>query len=272
MIQAPPKWADRFLIWYCNADLLEDLQGDLYEMYEQQAKDNSRKAKFIFIWHVIRSLRYSVIKSNHRYKKNLFTMTSNNFKIALRVLWHDKFNTGINLTGLTIGITCFLLVGFYVQRELSFDRFHTKKESIYRVWLKEVYAEDKIFFNSVTPLLFETLLEDNFDEIESAVQFNRNNYLVGRGEDRTNEPIAILSPEFFKVFDFSIIDGSKEAPLPDKNAVIVSEDYAIKYFGTKPAIGGIIPIQLGEEIRDFTVTAVYKNIRESSSIQFDMAF
>jgi len=271
MIQAPPKWADRFLIWFCNADILEDLQGDLYEMYEQQVKVNSRKARFIFIWHVIRSMRYSVIKRNHRYKKSLFTMTSNNFKIALRVLWQDKFTTGINLTGLTIGITCFLLVGFYVQRELSFDRFHSKKESIYRVWLKEVYAEDKIFFNSVTPLLFETLLEDNFDEIESAVQFDRNNYLVGRGEDRTNEPVAILSPEIFEVFDFIIVDGSKEIPLPDKNAVIVSEDYAIKYFGTKPAIGGIIPIQLGEEIRDFTVTAVYKNIRESSSIQFDMA-
>ena len=271
MTAGPPKWADRFLIWFCSADLLEDIQGDLHELYEQKAKINPRGAKLTFIWHVLRSMRYSVIKRNSFYKTSLFAMTTNNFKIALRVLWHDKFNTGINLTGLTIGITCFLLVGFYVQRELSFDRFHSKKEGIYRVWLKEVYAEDKIFFNSVTPLLFETLLEDNFDEIEAAVQFDRINYLVGRGEDRTNEPVAIISPEFFEVFDFTIVNGNKSEPLPDKNSVIISEEYATKYFGTKPAMGGVIPIQIGEEIRDFTVTAVYSTIRESSSIQFDMA-
>ena len=272
MIQTPPKWANRFLEWFCNPDLLEDLQGDLYEMYEHKSKESVQSANFHFVWLVLRSIRYSVIQRNYQYENNLFAMTSNNFKIATRVLWHDKFNTGINLIGLTIGITCFILVGFYVQRELSFDRFHSKSDNIYRVWLKEVYAEDKIFFNSETPLRFETLLENNFDEIEFGVQFDLNNYLVGTGEDRTDETVGIISPEFFDVFDFNISSGNTETPLPDKNSIVLSENYAIKYFGGKSAVGGLISIQIGEELREFSVSAVFENIRESSSIQFDMAF
>ncbi len=272
MINSPPHWIDRFLEWFCNPDFLEDLQGDLYELYAQDIRNHKRGiAKLLFTWHVFRSLRYSVIQRNYRYKKSIFGMTTNNFKIAFRVLMHDKFNTGLNLIGLTIGITCFLLVGFYVQKELSFDKFHSKKDRIYRVWLKEVYAEDKIFFNSVTPLIFENTLGENFDEFEAVVQFDRINYLVGRGEDRNDEPVGILSPEFFEVFDFEIIAGNKDRPFHDKNSIIISESYATKYFGQEMAIGGTIPIQIGENIRDFNVSAIMKDIRSASSIRFDMA-
>lgn len=271
-MKSPPRWANRFLEWFCNPDLLEDLQGDLYELYEQDIRNHkSWIAKFLFVWYVFRSLRYSVVQRNYRYKKSVFGMTTNNFKIAFRVLRHDKFNTGLNLVGLTIGITCFLLVGIYVGKELSFDRFHSQKEKIYRVWLKEVYAEDKIFFNSVTPLIFENILEENFDEFETVVQFDKINYLVGRGEERTDEPIGILSPEFFEVFDFEIISGNRDRPFHDRNSIIISDSYATKYFGQEMAIGGIITIQIGENLRDFNVSAIMKDIRSTSSIRFDMA-
>ena len=65
-------------------------------------------------------------------------MTRNNFKIAFRVLWYDKFNTLLNLAGLAIGITCFLLMGFYVKQELSYDHFNVKKDRIYRVSRRNV--------------------------------------------------------------------------------------------------------------------------------------
>ena len=159
-----------------------------------------KTSQYLFIWHVLRSFRPAVIARNRRYKNSIFMMTGNNFKIAFRVMWRDPFNTFMNLGGLAIGIACFLLIGFFVKQELSYDKFHVKKDRIYRVWLKEVYAEDKVFFNSITPLIFEKTLEDNFGEIETVVQYDKISFLVGETEDRHNESIGVISPEFFSVF------------------------------------------------------------------------
>jgi putative ABC transport system permease protein len=272
MNRQPPKWADRFLEWYCNPDLLEDLQGDLHEMYYDKVESGRVKsASFYFIWCVIRSFRPSVINQNSKLKNSTLMMTKNNFKIAFRVLWRDKFNTILNLTGLAIGITCFFLMGFYVKQELSYDQFHSKKDKIYRVWLKEVYAEDQIFFNSSTPIIFETVLEENFGEIETVVQFNKRSYLVGEGEERFNENVGIMSPEFFSVFDFKLVSGNITSPLQARTDIVLSESYARKYFGDKEPLGQSITIQIGENARQFNVSAIFADIQKESSIQVDMA-
>ncbi len=199
-------------------------------------------------------------------------MTTNNLKIAIRVLWRDKVNTIINLFGLTLGIGCFLLLGLYVQQELSYDQFHSRKDRIYRSWLREDYGEGQVFFNSIVPLRFETLFEDNFPEVETAVQWYQTNYLVGRGENRINENVSVISPEFFEVFDFSVLEGQTSEPLKGKRDIIVSQTYARKYFGTDDPIGQTLPLQLDSAIHDFVVTAVFQDFPETSSIQFDLAF
>ncbi|MEO1099814.1 MAG: ABC transporter permease, partial [Bacteroidota bacterium] len=198
-------------------------------------------------------------------------MTKSNLKIALRVLKNNKFYTGLNLTGLAIGIMCFFLTGFYVKQELSYDQFNSKKGRIYRVWLKEVYSEEKIFFSSHTPLLFERFLEDNFGEFETAIQVDGDNYLVGTGSDRINENISVVSPEIFMVFDFGLIEGNMADPLQGKRDLVLSKSYARKYFGEDLAIGKVLSIEMQGEIMDFTVTAVFEDIPKESSVQFDMA-
>lgn len=267
----PPKWADQFLAWFCRPELLEDLQGDLHELFHEKVSEGKDgMAKWLFIWWVFRSFRLDVIR-NLSFSLNQGYMLKNNLKIALRVLWRDKFNSLINVLGLSIGLTCFLLMGFYVKQEVSFDHFHSKKEDIYRVWVKEDYGGDQVFFNSVTPLIFEEVLESNFPEVNKAIQYDNRGYLVGRGTNRYNETVAIISPDFFEVFDFNIIAGNQTSPFKDLNSVIISPDYALKYFGQNDPIGQILPIQIRQEIRDFEVTAVFAGIPHTSSFQFDMA-
>lgn len=271
MSHQPPRQADKFLEWFCDPFLLEDLQGDLYEIYQQRRKKSKWKADFIYWWLVLRSFRMSALKRNQKLKNSIFAMTRNNFKVAWRVLWRDKFNSTINLLGLTIGIACFLLLGFYVKQELSFDQFHTKKDRIYRVWLKEDYGEGQVFFNSQTPLRFEALFEDNFPEVERTIQYIEQNYLVGRGEGRISEKVSIISPDFFEVFDFPLLEGDKESFLKSPNDIILSRTYANKYFGESDVIGKTVSVQIGQEIRDFKVSGVFLDLPYESSIQFDMA-
>ncbi|WP_416866722.1 MAG: ABC transporter permease [Imperialibacter sp.] len=272
MSSNPPRWADRFLEWYCHPDLLEDLQGDLYEVYQKRRLESGKRAADLtYVWLVIRSLRISAIGKSKRLKNSIFMMTANNFKIAFRVLARDKVNTAINLVGLTIGIACFLLMGLYVKQELSFDHFHSKKDRIYRSWVKEDYGEGKIFFNAVTPLRFEDLFEQNFPEVEAAVRITQENHLVGRGENRIDEQVAVISPDFFKVFDFEVVAGNREAPFQELRSVIISESYAKKYFGDDDPMGKVLSLQIAENIEDFKVSAVIADMPHASSIRFDIA-
>lgn len=268
----PPKWADRFLAWYCHPDLLEDLQGDLYEIFEQkQQQSGTTKAKYLYIWLVLRSFRLSALKENQKLNNSFLAMTKNNLKIAIRVLWRDKFNSTINLLGLTLGITCFLLLGLYVKQEVSYDHFHSKKDRIYRSWVKEDYGDGREFFNSHTPLRFESLFEDNFPEVERSVQYIENDFLVGRNENRIEEIIAMVSPDFLEVFDFELINGDKSAFLPSRDHIAISESYAKKYFGMEDPMGKILAVEVDSLIHDLTVSAVFKDIPMESSIKFNMA-
>lgn len=268
----PPKWADRILEWYCNPDLLEDLQGDLYEVYATTRRTKGKKvADLTYAWLVMRSFRWSAIQKPKRLKNSVFSMTTNNFKIAFRVLARNRTNTAINLAGLTIGIACFLLLTLYVTQEQSYDKFHAKRDRIYRSWLKEDYGEGKVFFSSNTPLRFEEFFEQNFPEVETAVQFIPRSFLVGRGANRLEEQVAVISPEFFEVFDFDIVSGNKGKILPDVRSVIVSESYARKYFGDEDPMGKPLGLQVEQEIEDFIVTGIFSDIPENSSVRFDLA-
>ena len=268
----PPSLADRFLEWFCDPYLIEDLQGDLYEIYEANAPKGKFKADSLYWWLVLRSLRWSAIKKNQKLKNSGIMISTNNFKVAFRVLWRDRFNTTINLFGLTIGITCFILLGLFVKQELSYDQFHTKKDRTYRLLLNEDYGDGRTFFNATTPLRFESMMEENFPEVEKGVQYMRRTHLVGRGDNRINEPIAVISPDFFEVFDFELLYGDPIMPFPSgKSGVLLSSNYAKKYFGNEDPIGNTLAIQVHEEIRDFKVEGVFKNLPKESSFQFDIA-
>lgn len=267
----PPKLADRFLEWFCDPYLLEDLQGDLHEIYEAKVSKGWKRANLYYWWMVLRSFRWSALKKNQKLKTSGLMITKNNFKIAWRVLRRDKFNTGINLLGLTIGITCFLLLGLFVKQELSYDQFHAKKDRIYRLLLNEDYGDGRTFYNATTPLRFESMLEENFPEVERGVQYIRRTHLVGRGEKRINESVAIISQDFFQVFDFDLLFGNAEQPFSSKSGVLLSREYAQKYFGELDPLGKAFAIQVNDEIRDFVVEGIFDDIPKESSIQFDIA-
>ena len=107
-----PKWADRFLKWYCRPDLLEEIQGDLYELFDQfEQEEGLAYAKRNFIWNVLRSFRLSTIKKNPIQMN--FSPVKSHFKIAYRQLWKQKYHTLINTFGLVIGFACCLLIVSY---------------------------------------------------------------------------------------------------------------------------------------------------------------
>ncbi|MFY0592100.1 ABC transporter permease [Roseivirga sp.] len=197
-------------------------------------------------------------------------MTRNNFKIAARVLWHQKTNTVLNISSIAIGLACFLMISLYLKQELSFDSFHENGDRIHRVWAKEDYGDGQVFFYTESAQPLASALEENIPDVEATVQYDFRTYPVGEGTEKLNERIAIASPNFFDVFTFELISGNTTAPLSTDNSVVLSENYAKKYFGENEAVGKELPIVLDDTERVYTVSAVMKNSPKNSGFQFDM--
>ena len=126
----PPKWADRFLALFCNPKLLEQLQGDVHELFYWRLEDKGfRRAKWSFVWDVIRLFRWSNIRRTKKYgqKLNQFAMFKNYFKVGLRNLWKQRMPSTINVIGLSIAIGCSIVVFKFVEFNYVKDDFMKTK-------------------------------------------------------------------------------------------------------------------------------------------------
>lgn len=195
-------------------------------------------------------------------------MLKNYLTIAFRSLWRNKVHSTINIFGLSLGIACCVLIILFVKDEWTFDAFHTKANRIYRVWAKEDWGVNQVFFYTTTPFPMGPALKDNFPEIESQVRINSFNSQIKSGDNLFTEGVAFAGQDFFDVFDFKILAGDKQA-LRSQNTVVLREDLSKKYFGDADPINKTIQIQIGEKYEDFVVKAVVENIPTNSSIHFN---
>ena len=266
-------YALRFLEWYCPSSLHEGIEGDLVEQFEEDSlKIGSRKARLNFIINVVKFFRPSIVFRN-RLSNSFFqnSMFRNYIKIAFRSLGKAKAHSMINIFGLGLGITCCILISLFVRDEMTFDRFHSKAERIYRVWAKEDWGgANQQFFNTVTPFPMGPTLKDKLPEVEAQVRITFTNTQVKIGEKHFNEQLAVAGRDFFNVFDFKTSYGTTEHALESQNNIVISQRVAIKYFGDADPVNKVVAVQIGEKFEDFMVKAVTHDPPATSSINFDL--
>ena len=121
---APPRWADRFLGWYCNPELLEEIQGDAHELYFERLKnEGERAANFKYLWDVLRFCRMSNVRRAEEFNEPGFfgILWNINIKIAIRNSIKNKTVFFVKLSALAICLAfTFLLAGFVIN-EFSYD-------------------------------------------------------------------------------------------------------------------------------------------------------
>ncbi|MCE7924384.1 MAG: macrolide ABC transporter permease [Haliscomenobacteraceae bacterium CHB4] len=196
-------------------------------------------------------------------------MFHNYFRLALRNLLKHKGPGFINITGLSIGTAIVMLLSLYVWDEWTFDRFHSKADRIYRVWVKEHFKGD-VFFNTVTPVVLGQELRDNFPEIQQVVRYYTINTLAKKGNFSELEEVHFAEPSFFKVFDFKLSRGKVENVLSDMHSAVITEETGLKYFGDPYPLGQTLTLQTGGEWTHFTVTGIAEKAPGNSSIRYDI--
>ena len=137
----PPQWANRVLRWLHPEDTLEEVEGDLEELYAYwYNRAGKRQATWRYLLNVVSVLPPFVRRRERKQEyNNPFliqpSMLRNYFTIAFRTLAHNKVYSSINVIGLSIGLAAAMLIMLYTKDEVSFDRFHANNPHIYRCLL-----------------------------------------------------------------------------------------------------------------------------------------
>ncbi len=195
-------------------------------------------------------------------------MFLNYFKIAIRTLLKFKGYAFINLFGLALGLTAGILIMIYVLDETSYDKFHAKRDRLYRVTTAFNATGDAIKGGMDTngwPI--GRVLAKDFPEVESVV-YIRNGFdlVITHDDKKMRQSIHYATPEFFTMFSFPLVKGNPDKALNEPYTIIITEDMEQKYFNGDALNKTLI-------VRDtvnLVVTGVLKNIPSTSHMQFDM--
>lgn len=202
-------------------------------------------------------------------------MFKHTLKLFLRDLLNNKMYYLINLLGLGAAFASAFLILLFIIHEVNFDKFHEKKDLIYRIntsfkW--GVGQESKVSSSSA---LMKSHLINNFPEIESVTRiFDGKHWgdgqLIKDKDDWFMEDnFKFVDKEFLNIFTYPILYGNKSEALNDKNSLLISERAAIKYFGINNPVGKILTVKNNQLIKDYIITAVFKNIPTNSTFQAD---
>lgn len=200
-------------------------------------------------------------------------MFKNYFKIAWRELAKSKVFSFINIFGLTIGLTTFLLIALYIFDELTFDRFHKNADNIYRVVEYKTSPQGKETKSAGAGYQVSEKAKTSLPSIKEGarlITLGRTNVGTKENTNVFYEDYTIGNPGFLTTFDFKLLQGDRNTALTAPHSVIVTEETAQKLFNTTDVLGRSIKIDA--DSTSFKITAVLKDFPVNSHLSFNLLF
>ena len=196
-------------------------------------------------------------------------MLKNFFINAIRTMKKQRGNVLLNIGGLTIGLTSFLFISLYVLNELSYDKFHSNYENIYRVKIIGRMSGSALD-QAITAAPMAKAIMNDYPEVVVATRVRRlGDWLIRYEENRFNEEgVLFADSTFFRVFDFKLLRGDPQNALVRPKSIVLTEEYARKYFGDKDPLGQRMSVEADTNL--YTVTGVIRDVPDNSHIKFDI--
>ncbi len=175
----------------------------------------------------------------------------------------------LNIGGLAIGLTSFIFITLYVINELSYDRFHTNYENIYRIKIVGRMAGGELDQAVTAAPMAQAMLKDYPEVLQATRVKGMGDWLIRFGDKKFNEDgVLFADSTFFNVFSFKLLKGDPGTALVRPRSMILTEEYAKKYFGDKDPMGQRMNVESDTVL--YTVTGVIQNVPDNSHIKFDM--
>ena len=193
-------------------------------------------------------------------------MLKNYFKIAWRNLFRNKGFTMTNLLGLTIGMTCSMLIFLWVHDELSYDTFHRQYGNIHQVIANRDF-KNQVFTdrNMVFPLA--KALSTGYPQIKYAVEMtDKEDHVLAFGDTRIKQKGYTVSEHFFDLFTWTFLKGNPATAIADPTSIVLTEAAAKAFFGNEDPINKILRVDNDYNAK---VTAVIADPPGNSTFTFD---
>ena len=289
---SPPRWATWFLRWYCPDILLEEIEGDLLEAFDQNCEQiGIAGAKFFYVLDAIRFLNPTTFQK----ARFLSPYTSHPTFIRLAMLKHYfllirrnvrryPFYALLNISGLTLGIAATLFILLYLDFELNFDRFHEQKDQIYRLYTPVIETHNKrmeVDWGQV-PAPLGPVAKQDYPEIKDFTRFYslffNTDLVTFQYQDqriRQQEGVWATDSSTVHMFTFDWIEGGAMGALDAPHKIILSESLARRIFGEAKALGKTLEANLVNNSPDIPdtypllVTGVYRDFPPNSHIQME---
>ncbi|CCH52451.1 putative ABC transporter permease yvrN [Fibrisoma limi BUZ 3] len=263
----PPRFAQRLLRWFCAPHRLDELEGDLDELFQDRIKSvGVHRARWRYLRDVLSLMQPQFIKREEKYhpKSTTITMIRNYVKIAFRNLLKNRAYSVINIGGLAIGMAVAMLIGLWVYDELSYNTHFTHYEHIAEVRHYGTVPSTGIIRGSeANPIPLATALKvrygQNFKHI--LLGFWDGDYAVSMGEKKLTRRGKFIEGDVIDMLSLRMLKGSQTA-LNDPHSVILSQSTAKAIFGDEDPIARTLKI---DNRMDVTVTGVYEDLPENTS-------
>ena len=272
-----PRLPLKVLTWFCKPEYLPDIEGDLVQLYYRRAESlGQRRAHLLLMRDVLLLCRPGLLKTSNLFRrnKNSTSMLRHNITVSFRNFARHKTTFLINVIGLSSGLMCVLLIGLWVESELSVDKFHKNDSRLYQV-MNNLQFQNTLTLD-ITPVPLASALVAEFPEVERAVSTNNffswetRDGILKAGDVSIQATGWHAGPDFFKVFSFRLLQGDQNSVLTDKNSIVISEDIARKLFAdSRDAIGKSIHWKHPLFEGTFLVSGVFENLPVASSARFD---
>jgi len=198
-------------------------------------------------------------------------MLKNYILVALRNLWRHRGYTLINIFGLTIGLASTIFILLYVINEMTYDRFHEKSDRIYRVWISGSMPATEMRHAVSSAPMAEALLND-YPEVEQSVRLRKaGGWIVMQGDRTFNETadeFIFADSTFFDVFSFKLLKGDRRTCLTEPRSIVLTEEYARKYFGDEDPMGQTLKIEQDTNLS--VITGVMEDFPQNSHFHCKM--
>ncbi|MGD8537357.1 MAG: ABC transporter permease [Candidatus Aminicenantes bacterium] len=241
-----------------------DLEEEFNQIVEERGLSKARR------WY--RAQVFKTIPAYFKFLMHWATIMSRHYLItAYRHMKRQRCFTIINVAGLAIGLTFFILIMIYVQFELSYDRYHKKAQHIYRVASElpagHTHGGKTAMTRTVSPLA--PTMKEEFPEVANATRFtrNRNVLLTYNKTNFLEKEVIFAEPQVFEMFSLPLKRGQPETALNEPYSIILSQRMAEHFFGRENPMGKIIRY---ENSQDLKVTAILQDMPQNSHFVMDI--
>jgi putative ABC transport system permease protein len=213
-------------------------------------------------YNLTRHSRFAAVASSHENRNFMF---KNYFKMAWRSLLHNKAYSALNIIGLASGMAVALLIGLWVNSQVSYDRFLPGYELAYKVRYN-THNNGEINTGGATNLPLAAVLKKDFPEIRYVAQTDwMGSHPLSVGDKRINVNGTMAGSDFLKIFQYPLVQGNAGTVLTDPYSIVLSQATATALFGKTDAVGKMVKI---DNFHDLRVTGILKDVPANSTFQF----